>query len=384
MAMRWILVLFATLMLWDVREANAAWLGLALQPTSNTTQPGVVVQAVSPGSQAAAADVKAGDVILAIDGRPVQLPEDVVAILQALKAGSRVRLELSRAGKRHSIAVTLGAQPNDSSFAAVQKKLPGTAPRPAHGARLSQGGLPVTVKQTAHCSIFTPANWSFQSNKQASVAEALSPDRRMYAGWGVTSVDRSMQNFYGPLYGDPETSIQFLTDQILRVMLGDSSGVRYTSAPQPFMNYFTIRHVESARNKGVVFYKIYPGPSSQTYVESVYFAIADKSIGQAGLSIAAGVTSSIRCKTQLRPVRFDPPKSGKGGNHRAGCGHGEGNLKGYNKELGSQYAYSPTTGEKFLFDAATEWQENGPQGAGYYKPSGNTYEKLELGRDDDC
>ncbi len=67
-----------------------------------------------------------------------------------------------------------------------------------------------------------------------------------------------------------------------------------------------------------------------------------------------------------------------------GCGTG-GSLAGYQKELGSQYAHSPTTGENFLMDAATQWMENGTQGPGYYRTTGGgDYEKLKLGRSDDC
>lgn len=165
--------------------------------------------------------------------------------------------------------------------------------------------------------------------------------------------------------------------------MGDASGVRYTSAPQPFMNYFYLREVESAQYAGVVFYRVYPGSDPQQYVESIYFALANKSHGRAGVMTAAGVTVSLRCETQLVPVAYSPPRSGSGKRSpRAGCGMG-GNLRGYNKELGAQYAHSASTGQNFLFDSS-DWKENGPQGAGYYRPVGNSYEKLELGRDDDC
>jgi hypothetical protein len=205
----------------------------------------------------------------------------------------------------------------------------------------------------------------------------------MYAGWGVTAINQAMQPYYGDLYGDPETSIRFLTNQILGGALGDSSGIRYTSSPQQFLNYFTLRYFESAKNTGLVFYKIYPGTDPQTYIESVYWAIANKSKGQTGVRTAAGVTVSIRCITQFT---YTPPAStsSKGKRPaRPGCGAG-GNLRGYQKELGTQYAHSPSTGQNFLLDPTTQWNETGPEGPGYYRQVGNSYEKLELGRDDDC
>jgi hypothetical protein len=126
---------------------------------------------------------------------------------------------------------------------------------------------------------------------------------------GVTAINRAMQPYYGNLYGDPETSIRFLTTQILAGAMGDPSGVRYTSPPQPFLSYFLLRSFESARHTRLVFYKIYPGSSPQTYVESAYWAIANRSLGPAGMQIAAGVAVSIRCVTQLIPVPYEVPKA---------------------------------------------------------------------------
>jgi hypothetical protein len=244
------------------------------------------------------------------------------------------------------------------------------------------GGIPLAVKQTDHCSAFAPADWTLTSNPQASTADANSGDHSMYAGWGAFGVNRAMQPYYGDLYGDPEASIRTVTSAIVQGM-GDPSGIRYRSAPQPFLDYFLIREVESAQYAGLVFYHVYPGPGPQQYIESMYFALARKNLGPAAIRLAAGVAVSLRCQTQLIPVRFSPPGSGSGKRApRVACGTG-GNLRGYNKELGTQYAHSPTTGENFLFDPSA-WQENGPQGPGYYRSAGNSYEKLELGRDDDC
>jgi hypothetical protein len=246
---------------------------------------------------------------------------------------------------------------------------------------LPNGGVPMSVTQSGHCSAYVPAGWSLQANAQASAADLVSADGRAYAGWGVRHVNQAMSQFYGPLHGDPETAATFLAHQILQKVLGDSGGLRYTSAPQAFLGSFTLRRFETARSHGLVFYRAYAGMTPQEYVGSTYFAMADKTLGAAGLMAAAGVATSIRCQTQLIPQRNEGP-AGKRGGKRAGCG-GEGSLRGYNKELGVQYAHS-STGENFLLDHATQWQENGPQGAGYYRQNGNFQERLELGRSDDC
>jgi hypothetical protein len=254
--------------------------------------------------------------------------------------------------------------------------------RVANAATTPSGGVPVVVKQTPHCSAYAPSDWSISSNAQASALDLQSGDGTMYAGWGVTAINRAMFQFYGPMYGDPETSIRTLAGMIVGKLFSDGGGVQYTSAAEPFLNYFAMRHIASARTQGVVFYRIYPGASPQFYTESVYFAIADASLPRARREIPAGVAVSIRCATQLVPTNNPATSSGAGkkGEKRPGCG-GEGNLRGYNQQLGTQYAHTET-GSNYLFDIS-DYRNTGPDGPGYYKMVGNSLTKLELGRSDD-
>jgi hypothetical protein len=254
-------------------------------------------------------------------------------------------------------------------------------PAAAHGGALPRGGVAIAVKQAGHCSAYVPAGWSLQSNPEASAADLMSADRRAYAGWGVRGINRAMAPYYGAMHGDVDTMVAWTAEQVLKNVLGDGGRVQYSSAAQPFLGYFTLRRFETARSHGLVFYRSYPGMTAQEYIASTYFAIADKSLGAAGLPVASGVATSIRCETQLIPRRNPGVEHGGRGGKRAGCG-GEGSLRGYNKELGTQYAHS-SSGENFLLDHATQWQENGPQGAGYYRQNGNFQEKLQLGRSDD-
>ena len=251
----------------------------------------------------------------------------------------------------------------------------GAAPSPG------AGGVPVVVKQTSHCSAYAPSDWIVSSNAQASALDLQSGDGTMYAAWGVTAINRAMQRFYGPMYGDPETSIRTLANMIVGKAFSDPSGVQYTTPPAPFLNYFTIRHIASSRTQGVVFYHIYPGASPQYYTESVYVAIYDAALPRSRKAIAPGVAVSIRCATQLIPSRpADVSRSGKNGKPRPGCG-GEPNLRGYNQQLGTQYAHNES-GDNFLFDIS-DYRSTGPSGPGYYKVLGNSLTKLEPGRSDD-
>jgi hypothetical protein len=191
-----------------------------------------------------------------------------------------------------------------------------------------------------------------------------------------------MQQYYGPMYGDPETSIRTLANIIVGKLFNDPSGVQFTTGGEPFLNFFTVRRFASARTQGTVFYHIYPGASAQFYTESVYFAIADASLPKARQMVAPGVAVSIRCSTQLIPPPASSSTSGgkKGAKPRPGCG-GDPNLRSYNMQLGTQYAHT-ATGDNFLYDRS-DWRETGPDGPGYYKMLGNSLTKLEPGRSDD-
>ncbi len=72
---------------------------------------GVRVEGVSPGGPAAEAGVKAGDVIVAIQSKPVATGRDLVKAMEAIEPGQKVALELRRDGK--PVKVSVEARPLD-------------------------------------------------------------------------------------------------------------------------------------------------------------------------------------------------------------------------------------------------------------------------------
>ncbi|HEX9707210.1 MAG TPA: PDZ domain-containing protein [Steroidobacteraceae bacterium] len=77
---------------------------------------GVRVEAVSPGGPAAEAGVKAGDVIVAIEAKPVTTGRELVKAMEAIEPGQKVELGLRREGKPVKLAVE--ARPLDRIFLA--------------------------------------------------------------------------------------------------------------------------------------------------------------------------------------------------------------------------------------------------------------------------
>jgi S1-C subfamily serine protease len=68
---------------------------------------GVEVMEVMPGSPAETAGLRAGDVVIAVDGTRINSIDDIHRLLNRTAPGARVRVEILRAGRRHQLSATL-------------------------------------------------------------------------------------------------------------------------------------------------------------------------------------------------------------------------------------------------------------------------------------
>jgi S1-C subfamily serine protease len=97
------------------------WLGIAMHPVRFNPgarerlglgrDGGLVVLSVEPDAPAARAGVLVGDVVFAIDGQPVDSPEQVVDLLGGSAVGRVLALDLVRGGARSRADVTVGERP---------------------------------------------------------------------------------------------------------------------------------------------------------------------------------------------------------------------------------------------------------------------------------
>jgi len=96
-------------------RVTEAFLGVVLTPLSPQIAErfgiredgGAIILAVEPRSPAARSGLGRGDVMVGVDGRPVEAVEQVQAALRRATAGDRKRLTVARAGTRREITVTL-------------------------------------------------------------------------------------------------------------------------------------------------------------------------------------------------------------------------------------------------------------------------------------
>jgi serine protease Do len=95
------------------------WLGVAIQPVTPPIArvlglkkaEGALVGDVTPGSPAERAGVRRGDVVLAVNGEPINETRDLSFKVAMLPPGSTVRLRVLRQRREMEIPVVLGEQP---------------------------------------------------------------------------------------------------------------------------------------------------------------------------------------------------------------------------------------------------------------------------------
>jgi S1-C subfamily serine protease len=98
-----------------------AFLGVSAQTIDNNVrtqigyqgQGGIVVAAVPDNTPAASAGIEAGDVIQAINGKPVNDPQQFAAAISSHKPGDKVTLRIWQRGVQRSMEVALAEQPAD-------------------------------------------------------------------------------------------------------------------------------------------------------------------------------------------------------------------------------------------------------------------------------
>ena len=97
------------------RSAQHAYLGVSTREFQSG--PGAYLAEVVPGAPASASGLRVGDVIVAIDGEPVVIPEDISIAIEDRKPGETVAVEVQRAGAREVVQVTLGNRPTGAGSA---------------------------------------------------------------------------------------------------------------------------------------------------------------------------------------------------------------------------------------------------------------------------
>jgi len=100
-------------------QAEHAFLGVSAKDTTvkdgSAQRAGAQIASVSDGTPAAAAGLRNGDVIIAVNGQPVDSSTALVAQIRAMSAGDKATVTLIRDGARQDVQVTLAVKPATAS-----------------------------------------------------------------------------------------------------------------------------------------------------------------------------------------------------------------------------------------------------------------------------
>jgi serine protease Do len=106
-------------------KVTRGWLGVDVQEITPELaksfnlreKKGVLISQVEPGSPAAKAGIKSGDILLEYDGRPVNSYKDLSIAVAESKVGVSSKLKLLRQGQEVPLEVKIGERPDERSEA---------------------------------------------------------------------------------------------------------------------------------------------------------------------------------------------------------------------------------------------------------------------------
>ena len=116
-------------------EVSRGWLGVGIQDITDSlkeyygleSDAGVLVTEVYPDQPAERGGIESGDVIVAVDGEPVEDARDLSSTVANLPVGKETKIKVIRDGKRRTLTVTLGRRADG------EKRIAGAGPAPSAG-----------------------------------------------------------------------------------------------------------------------------------------------------------------------------------------------------------------------------------------------------------
>ena len=158
-------------------RVERGWIGVAVQPLTpeialglglQATQDGALVAQVEPGSPAAIGGLRQGDVVVGVDGKPVNRLRELPRAIAATKPGASATLDILRRGAAMQVTLRVGATPQAERAAADEPAGLAFAPLTAE-LRWRDGLVPVLVGWVwARCLL--AAGW-FLSDRLYGVME---------------------------------------------------------------------------------------------------------------------------------------------------------------------------------------------------------------------
>jgi hypothetical protein len=228
------------------------------------------------------------------------------------------------------------------------------------------------VTLSGNCYAYAPDDWIILGSRaEGDAVDIASMDRNLYAGYMIVAVSGNMaRDWYGQIRITPQT---FLNNII------STNGKFFVSYGIPFQDSFSYTVLpfevnETELIKGVVYYQVWPIPGDPYgFVIAIRTARTVKrlweTMGAQAISVALSIRSVVQFQSKSNANYSDNSNDKK-------------IESGYNMQLGMEYAHDPDTGENYWVSPSKDYNQNGPEGPGYYIRVGNDTKKLVSGRSD--
>jgi S1-C subfamily serine protease len=95
-----------------VQDNTRAYLGIVPDPTARASTVGVLIQGTQPDSPAEAAGLRAADLIIEIDGRPIANLDRLGQVLDQSRAGQSMTITVLRGVTRMNLTAKLARPPD--------------------------------------------------------------------------------------------------------------------------------------------------------------------------------------------------------------------------------------------------------------------------------
>ena len=160
---------------------NRGWLGVQIQPVDKdiadslglTAAKGALVSEAQDNSPGKQAGIKAGDVIVAVDGKAIDGPRELARLIGNTAPGKDVEVTLWRGGKSENVKLTLGELPKTDQQASADEQ-----PAPDKSSALKDFGLTVTPSEDGKGLVVTDVD-----------PDGAAADRGIQAGDVIVSVN---------------------------------------------------------------------------------------------------------------------------------------------------------------------------------------------------
>jgi serine protease Do len=154
---------------------------------------GIIVQGIIEGGAASEADVKEGDVILKIDGRDVNKPNELQSYVAAKSAGSKVTLLIFRDGSEIERVVTLKPRKEDQNAQPISDQNNNNNKNESNSSSASFDEIGLTVK---NLSDKDRSDFKVDSGVMISEVKPFSKaeDQRLFSGLIIVEADKESVN----------------------------------------------------------------------------------------------------------------------------------------------------------------------------------------------